>query len=306
MEQQKSQIKTSPYVWRGLANKKEFKTAEDFQNGDTRAVQQFLVDEGYLNRTASNGKTNIDGKRGPTTNAAIQAYLKDHPIKEPTTNNFVKAFNNKWNNVVQKVYDWTGIHSADNTEVTVSGKHLKAAPGKILGKALDNTGQLTEQCAQWANDQHRSAGRELYGNAWNQTGSRILASGYSKNHRDVNIDDVNDLHLYNLEAAERFAQSGFDFSKLDPSKSYIAHMYYNTRTGKPSPATQEAHRNGLNGITSTHVGVLKNVDGNWVVEHNIHGNVYRNNASDLMGTNYQYGLTAIRGFRKGGIIARVI
>ena len=78
--------------------KKDFRTAEDFQNGDTKAIQQFLVDKGYLNRIASNGKTNIDGIRGARTNAAIQAYLNDIASKEandsvntPTSNVFNKA-----------------------------------------------------------------------------------------------------------------------------------------------------------------------------------------------------------------------
>ena len=78
--------------------KKEFKTAEDFQNGDTRTIQQFLVDKGYLDRVAPNGKTNIDGIRGARTNAAIQAYLNDIASKEadssanpPTSNIFNKA-----------------------------------------------------------------------------------------------------------------------------------------------------------------------------------------------------------------------
>lgn len=78
--------------------KKDFRTAEDFQNGDTKAIQQFLVDKGYLNRIASNGKTNIDGIRGARTNAAIQTYLNDIASKEandsvntPTSNVFNKA-----------------------------------------------------------------------------------------------------------------------------------------------------------------------------------------------------------------------
>ena len=78
--------------------KKEFKTAEDFQNGDTRTIQQFLVDKGYLDRVAPNGRTNIDGKRGARINAAIQAYLNDLASKEannsmnpPTSNVFNKA-----------------------------------------------------------------------------------------------------------------------------------------------------------------------------------------------------------------------
>lgn len=78
--------------------KKEFKTAEDFQNGDTRTIQQFLVDKGYLDKIAPNGKTNIDGIRGARTNAAIQAYLNDLASKKadssvnPSTSNvFNKA-----------------------------------------------------------------------------------------------------------------------------------------------------------------------------------------------------------------------
>ena len=78
--------------------KKEFKTAEDFQNGDTRTIQQFLIDKGYLDRIAPNGRTNVDGKRGARTNAAIQAYLNDLASKTsnnsanpPTSNVFNKA-----------------------------------------------------------------------------------------------------------------------------------------------------------------------------------------------------------------------
>lgn len=69
--------------------KKDFRTAEDFQNGDTRAIQRFLVDKGYLDEFTSNGKTNIDGKRGPRTNAAIQTYLND--LASKTSNSSVNS-----------------------------------------------------------------------------------------------------------------------------------------------------------------------------------------------------------------------
>ena len=75
--------------------KPQFQTAQDFETGDVAQIQQFLVDNGYLAAKTASGYNNVDGKRGPTTNAAIQAYLKDNPAKESTTNNFVKAFNNK-------------------------------------------------------------------------------------------------------------------------------------------------------------------------------------------------------------------
>ena len=58
--------------------KKDFRTAEDFQNGDTRAIQQFLVDKGYLDARTASGYNNVDGKRGSRTNAAIQKYLADN------------------------------------------------------------------------------------------------------------------------------------------------------------------------------------------------------------------------------------
>lgn len=58
--------------------KKDFKTAEDFQNGDTKTIQQFLIDKGYLDAKTTSGYNNVDGIRGTRTNAAIQKYLADN------------------------------------------------------------------------------------------------------------------------------------------------------------------------------------------------------------------------------------
>ena len=193
MEQQKSQIKPSPYLWEGLTNtslytpstevqerltqteteipyrsfnneadfdnpngfavqaflnskgynlkedgnigpktkaaiedykaktfKKEFKTAEDFQNGDTKAIQQFLVDKGYLNKIASNGKTNIDGIRGARTNAAIQAYLNDLASK-------------------------TSNSSVDSPKSNIFNRAIEIATSLVSPKRSDSTIQPTTQ-----------------------------------------------------------------------------------------------------------------------------------------------------------------
>ena len=100
--------------------KKEFKTAEDFQNGDTRTIQQFLVDKGYLDRVAPNGRTNVDGKRGARTNAAIQAYLNDLASKE---------INN----------------SVDSPKSNVFNKAIGIATSLISPKRSDSTAQPTIQ-----------------------------------------------------------------------------------------------------------------------------------------------------------------
>ena len=102
--------------------KKEFKTAEDFQNGDTRTIQQFLIDKGYLDRIAPNGRTNVDGKRGARTNAAIQAYLNDLASKE---------INN----------------SVDSPKSNVFNKAIGIATSLISPKRSDSTAQPTIQPA---------------------------------------------------------------------------------------------------------------------------------------------------------------
>lgn len=102
--------------------KKEFKTAEDFQNGDTRTIQQFLIDKGYLDKVAPNGRTNVDGKRGARTNAAIQAYLNDLASKE---------INN----------------SVDSPKSNVFNKAIGIATSLISPKRSDSTAQPTIQPA---------------------------------------------------------------------------------------------------------------------------------------------------------------
>jgi hypothetical protein len=69
-------------------------------------------------------------------------------------------------------------------------------------------------------------------------------------------------------------------------------MYYTN-----SKKHQQAYDEGENGITSTHTGNMfynHNTD-QWEVVHNIDGNVYLNNLTDILGGNNKlgFGITAI-------------
>ena len=100
--------------------KKDFRTAEDFQNGDTRAIQRFLVDKGYLDEFTSNGKTNIDGKRGSRTNTAIQTYLNDLASK-------------------------TSNSSVDSPKSNIFNRAIEIATSLVSPKRSDSTTQSTTQ-----------------------------------------------------------------------------------------------------------------------------------------------------------------
>ena len=100
--------------------KKDFRTAEDFQNGDTRAIQQFLVDKGYLDAKTASGYNNVDGKRGARTNAAIQAYLNDLASK-------------------------TSNSPADSPQPSIFNRAIEFASSLVSPKKSDSTTQPTAQ-----------------------------------------------------------------------------------------------------------------------------------------------------------------
>ena len=111
--------------------KKEFKTAEDFQNGDTRAIQQFLVDKGYLDAKTASGYNNVDGKRGARTNAAIQAYLND--LSSKTSNS-----------------------PADSPQPSILNRAIEFASSLVSPKKSDSTTQPTAQLTTQSTNQPTS------------------------------------------------------------------------------------------------------------------------------------------------------
>lgn len=111
--------------------KKEFKTAEDFQNGDTRAIQQFLVDKGYLDAKTASGYNNVDGKRGARTNAAIQAYLNDLASK-------------------------TSNSPADSPQPSILNRAIEFASSLVSPKKPDSTTQPTAQLTTQSTNQPTS------------------------------------------------------------------------------------------------------------------------------------------------------
>lgn len=111
--------------------KKDFRTAEDFQNGDTRAIQQFLVDKGYLDAKTASGYNNVDGKRGARTNAAIQAYLNDLASK-------------------------TSNSPADSPQPSIFNRAIEFASSLVSPKKSDSTTQPTAQLTTQSTNQPTS------------------------------------------------------------------------------------------------------------------------------------------------------
>ena len=111
--------------------KKDFRTAEDFQNGDTRAIQQFLVDKGYLDAKTASGYNNVDGKREARTNAAIQAYLNDLASK-------------------------TSNSPADSPQPSIFNRAIEFASSLVSPKKSDSTTQPTAQLTTQSTNQPTS------------------------------------------------------------------------------------------------------------------------------------------------------
>lgn len=159
----------------------------------------------------------------------------------------------------------------------------------------------TDDCARYRNMKLRDYGINLWGNAWQEGGTPVFNGFVHSGITKPKVYDRNAVQKYN-EAASEAVLKQFKSQTLNPSKVYTVNMYY-----RGSPAQKTAFNTGENSMTGTHTGILIYKNGDWYVNHNIHGKVYEEKFTTLQGRNTgkRYGVTAISdpssaGKRKNG------
>lgn len=173
-------------------------------------------------------------------------------------------------------------------------------------QAMLANGATTEECAEWANNVLLNArypdGSRMYsykevgGDAWNRStageNSKIIYNGFDTIQLPKNATKTQ-LQRNNRKAVKNFA-SGFNMQSLDPNKNYaVTFSYYSSPNVKKAYDTMS---NQNKNITSTHTGnaYYDSPSNSWRVRHNIHGYLYDDKLSDVIGTkNPQYGVSAI-------------
>ena len=199
----------------------------------------------------------------------------------------------------------TAMIDADSLGV-VAEENLMPVPNKPYeGKVVksggrDRYGKYTIQCAAHANGRLTKAGHYSQGHAY-QIVSHFpsVINGYS-NVSIPNLSKVSPEQRFatvlkmHLRAAD-YVKENLDISKLVPGKYYLVNMFYRT-----SPYMLQffyAGRKQGTGNYGTHVGVLyySTEHEAWIVEHNIHGDVYFDALVSILGGSnpHDYGVTSI-------------
>ena len=177
-----------------------------------------------------------------------------------------------------------------------------ATAGSVKGCSAQQynpeTGQWEKStnCARWANDALRQFdgrynGKHVTGDAWTRLRrGRMVFSGYTDDYdKTVFSEEASDLR--NHTAADNL-KDNFKVDSLDPAKTYMVNMYYDT-----SPSKQQAWEEARAGTTGTHTGNLyyDSKSGSWKVAHNVHGTIVNDDFSKVLGsrTGKGYGITAI-------------
>jgi hypothetical protein len=87
----------------------------------------------------------------------------------------------------------------------------------------ENVGKAnTDACAQWSNSNLRKRGYKVYGNAWQPSGSTLVASGYKriKSEAPRTNNDIQSINQYHWKAADNLKKY-YDYNKLDRGKTYV-------------------------------------------------------------------------------------
>lgn len=216
------------------------------------ALQQMLVDKGYLNRIASNGKSNVDGVIGKNTREAFKRYNRDlnvnGVIDTRTREAYLKNSNKDF-----------------STYVSAEGMQGKCA-GWVTKKFDDVTGASKQN--------------GVCGNAWTMmknvedAGGQMLFNIY-ENPEFSDVENAKDIK----KATEKsLKNTNLDYSQLQPGD--IVGIYIPS-----SNAYGEVLKEGT--TYNTHVGIVSEIkDGVPVVEHNIGGKVRKENINNITGTRY--------------------
>ena len=282
-----------------------------------RQIQQMLQSKRlYLGR--------VDGDYQDLTKNAVRAYqqrlrqqgIYKGPINGLWDNQTETAFRQDIHtNVPRSVVSQTFKQSQNSTDlpwpisqVTVMRPPkpkpvLKRYPDHPLARNLvcNNGTTDTDQCAKYRNNMLKKYGINAWGNAWQEGGTPVFNGFVHSGVTKPKVYDRNAVQKYN-EAASEAVLRQFKSQTLDPSKVYTVNMYYRRSEAQPI-----AFRDGENSMTGTHTGLLIYKNGDWYVNHNIHGTVHEEKFTKLQGRNTgkRYGVTAISdpssaGKRKNG------
>lgn len=172
---------------------------------------------------------------------------------------------------------------------------LRAPKDYFDDKATLRNGKTTVECAKWANDALQGQGLSIFGDAWTRSsnkGIKKVYSGYNRKARPTQYDEAA-VEQYVFNAADSLAKT-MDLSKLQTND--IVGLYF-----RNSPNKETAYRKGTNGEAQTHTGNIVVEDGVPYVVHNVHGELIKNKAEDLIGSNHSYGIVSVYRKEFGGM-----
>lgn len=172
---------------------------------------------------------------------------------------------------------------------------LRAPKDYTDDKAVLRNGKTTIECAKWANDALQDQGLSIFGDAWTRSSNKGLKkvySGYDRKARPTEYDEAA-VEQYVFNAADSLAKT-MDLSKLQTND--IVGLYF-----RNSPNKETAYRKGTNGEAQTHTGNIVVEDGIPYVIHNVHGELIKNKAKDLIGSNHPYGIVSVYRKEFGGM-----
>lgn len=158
-------------------------------------------------------------------------------------------------------------------------------PSTSPRKAKWNGKPITE-CAQTSNNvMNAKKGYHMAGDAWTRRG-RTIYNGYDAAKRPEKYS-LSGWNQYSWSAADSAAQH-IDLTKLDKNKYYDVNMYVTD-----SPNSKKAWEGNVNNRYGSHTGHMYWDGTQWKVFHNMHGDVYEDNATDIMGSKYNWGITGL-------------
>ena len=171
---------------------------------------------------------------------------------------------------------------------------LRAPKDYTNDKAVLRNGKTTVECAKWANDALQGQGLSIFGDAWTRSSNKGIKKVYSGYDRKARPTEYNEdaVKQYIFNAADSLAKT-MDLSKLQTDD--IVGLYF-----RNSPNLETAYRKGTNGEAQTHTGNIVVEDGVPYVVHNVHGELIKNKAEDLIGSNHPYGIVSVYRKKLGG------
>lgn len=216
------------------------------------ALQEMLVDNGYLPEVNEYGRDNIDGILGKRSQEAFKKFYRDYNV------------DGKLGGRTEQAYI----------------KYLGTSSNPF-DKEVDAKGMI-DQCAAWVSKKYdRTVGKTkqsgVYGNAWNMlkniedAGGQMIFNLYDA----PEFEDITTPRQLTQRTQEALSNHSLDFSQLAPGD--IVGIYIPS-----SPHMKDTIEGGT--TYNTHVGMVVDIeDGVPVVEHNILGKVRRERIDKLTG-----------------------